>query len=396
MPKFDGKLTQNKINKLLFNMIISQRVFDSKVADTELADYFRVDGTMYGDTKIYSSFDIAHPEKWLGDEEAPNLLKLNRNKSAETQAIRMGVYQMVSITTDAYLSKQAFMKEGTFSEYIGFLTGSLRKMKKVYDRALINSTIGTLTPGTDSCDITVTTPKGSTKEETNRLKAQYIASELRKLGANMKDNSRKYNEYDFLRSYDIKDFVAVWNVDILSDILKIDLPTMYHNDIGFDGSLKKFELTSKWFGKKAEAQLTLPTVAPNKPTNFILQSGWYDVVSGASIDLIDKPTNNSVYLWAGDEVPYTGQEIKDHARGISVTVTSSVLPADYYYIKDETIAFMLVHKEALPFMSGFETGTQFWNARSLTNNNYLIWGHNELEFLKEYPRFRVSVVEETA
>ena len=53
---------------------------------------------------------------------------------------------------------------------------------------------------------------------------------------------------------------------------------------------------------------------------------------------------------------------------------------------------MLVHKNALPFMSGFETGTEFFNQRSLTNTNYLIFGHNNLEFLEEYPRIRVKVV----
>ena len=57
---------------------------------------------------------------------------------------------------------------------------------------------------------------------------------------------------------------------------------------------------------------------------------------------------------------------------------------------------MLVHKDALPFMSGFETGTEFWNSRSLTTNNYLIFGHNDLEFLEEYPRIRVRVQKGTA
>ena len=42
-------------------------------------------------------------------------------------------------------------------------------------------------------------------------------------------------------------------------------------------------------------------------------------------------------------------------------------------------------------MSGFEVGTEFWNARSLTKNNYLIFGHNNLEFLEEYPRIRFRV-----
>ena len=53
---------------------------------------------------------------------------------------------------------------------------------------------------------------------------------------------------------------------------------------------------------------------------------------------------------------------------------------------------VLIHKSALPFMSGFETGTEFFNGRSLTSTNYLIFGHNNLEFLEEYPRIRVRVV----
>ena len=58
-------LNQNKITAALFNMIISQQVFDSGVASTELADRFRVDGTLFGDTKLYHSFDIGSPEDWL-------------------------------------------------------------------------------------------------------------------------------------------------------------------------------------------------------------------------------------------------------------------------------------------------------------------------------------------
>ena len=107
-PVTNVTLNQNKITAALFNMIISQQIFDSKVASTELADRFRVDGTLFGDTKLYHSFDIGSPEDWLDDQEAPNLLALNRNKSGKTQSITMGVYKMISITIDQYLSKQAF------------------------------------------------------------------------------------------------------------------------------------------------------------------------------------------------------------------------------------------------------------------------------------------------
>ena len=395
-PVMSVTLNQNKITAALFNMIISQQVFDSKVASTELADRFRVDGTLFGDTKLYHSFDIGSPEDWLDDEEAPNLLALNRNKSGKTQSITMGVYKMISITVDQYLSKQAFMNEGTFAEYTSFLTGSLRKIKRVYDRSLINSAIGTLTPSTDRCDITITTPKGATLEETNRLEAQTIAAKVVVLKADLEDNNRDFNKLGYLRSYSSDEFIAVWNVEQHAKITKLDLPTIFHKDIDVKGGFKEYDLPSKWFGKEASADLTLPTSAPTSVTNRILESGWYDVATGASITVVKKPTSNAVFLWAGDPVPYEGQVYTDNVRGVTVTVSATTLAKELYYVVDASIAFMLVHSSALPFMSGFETGTEFWNARSLTSNHYLIFGHNNLEFLEEYPRIRVRVVQASA
>ena len=390
-PVNEVKLNQNTITQALFNMIISQQIFDNNVASTELADRFRVDGTLFGDTKLYHSFDIGSPEDWLNDEEAQDLLKLNRNKSGKTQSITMGVYKIIYVTTDQYLSKQAFMREGTFSEYISFLTGSLRKIKRVYDRALINSKIGTLTPSTPRCEIKIVTPKGATIEETNRLEAQTIASELVVLKADLEDNNRDFNALDYLRSYPASELMAIWNVKKHAKITKLDLPTIFHNDISEGGGFKEYDLPEKWFGVAATQNLTLPTSKPATVTNRILESGWYDVVTAANITLEEKPTANTVYLWAGDAVPYKGQVYKDYARGVTVTVSSTTLDKKYYYTVDSNIAFVLVHASSLPFMSGFETGTEFWNARSLTSTNYLIFGHNNLEFLEEYPRLRVRV-----
>lgn len=395
-PVTSVTLNQNKITAALFNMIISQQVFDSKIASTELADRFRVDGTLFGDTKLYHSFDIGSPEDWLDDEEAPNLLALNRNKSGKTQSITMGVYKMISITVDQYLSKQAFMNEGTFAEYTSFLTGSLRKIKRVYDRSLINSAIGTLTPSTDRCDITITTPKGATLEETNRLEAQTIAAKVVVLKADLEDNNRDFNKLGYLRSYSSDEFIAVWNVEQHAKITKLDLPTIFHKDIDVKGGFKEYDLPSKWFGKEATADLTLPISAPASVTNRILESGWYDVATGTDITVVKKPTAKAVFLWAGDPVPYKGQVYTDNVRGVTVTVSATTLAKELYYVVDASIAFMLVHSSALPFMSGFETGTEFWNARSLTSNHYLIFGHNNLEFLEEYPRIRVRVVQASA
>lgn len=396
-PVTEVKLNQNRINKVLFNMIISQHVFDSSVASTELADRFRVDGTLFGDTKLYHSFDIGSPETWLADEEAPNLLALNRNKSGITQSITMGVYKMIWITTDQYLSKQAFMNESAFADFTSYLTSSLRKIKRVYDRALINNKIGTLDPATPRCDIKIEVPKGTTTEESNRLEAQTIAAKLVVLRAELEDNNRDFNKLGYLRSYSADDFIAVWNVDYHAKITKLDLPSIFHKDITANGGFKEYDLPAKWFGKEVSGELTIPTTAYDNEDaikNRVAVSGWYDVASDENTMTIkDKPDDNSVFLWAGDAVPYLGQTYKDNARGKSVTVSKTKMAEGQYYTVDKSIAFVLVHKDSLPFMSGFETGTEFWNGRSLTTNNYLIFGHNELEFLEEYPRMRVSVTQ---
>ena len=55
MPNFTGKLNSNKIFAALYNMIISQEVYADNIADTKasLVDRARVDGGLYGDTKLY-------------------------------------------------------------------------------------------------------------------------------------------------------------------------------------------------------------------------------------------------------------------------------------------------------------------------------------------------------
>ena len=44
-----------------------------------------------------------------------------------------------------------------------------------------------------------------------------------------------------------------------------------------------------------------------------------------------------------------------------------------------------VYVKLPPFMSAFEVGTSFFNAKSLTENNYLTWGHNSLAYFSNYP-----------
>ena len=73
---YAGNLNANEIFASIFNMIISQQVFADNIKDTKasLVDAARVDGSMYGDTKLYYATDVLRSYAWGGDAEAENLL----------------------------------------------------------------------------------------------------------------------------------------------------------------------------------------------------------------------------------------------------------------------------------------------------------------------------------
>ena len=60
MGAFNGTLNSNEIFAALYNMIISQQVFadNLKGTNSSLVDMAKVDGSMYGDTKLYYATDV--------------------------------------------------------------------------------------------------------------------------------------------------------------------------------------------------------------------------------------------------------------------------------------------------------------------------------------------------
>ena len=113
MPNFTGTLNSNEVFAAIYNMIISQQVFADNIYETKetLADMSRVDGSLYGDTKLYYSTDVLKSFEWTGDAEAHNLLKLHRPEAPECQAITIDTFRMIPLTVDNYLSKRAFATE---------------------------------------------------------------------------------------------------------------------------------------------------------------------------------------------------------------------------------------------------------------------------------------------
>lgn len=227
--------------------------------------------------------------------------------------------------------------------------------KKVYDGTLYNAFIGTaVSPQvTQNISVDVTTATtGLSGIEADKVEAMVIAQALANLFVETGDYSRDFNDYGFLRSYSKDGIKVIWNSTIVNKIRKIDLPTIFHKD----GLIDKFEeeiLPARYFGT----------------INAAATAG-----NGSTIRSLIEQEIGSNHYFAGDLIK-TGDTAP---AGTSYTVNSSV------------ICKVLV--KLPPYMSAFEVGTSFFNPKSLTENHYLTFGHNTLEYLKNYPMITVSKI----
>ena len=373
MPAFNGQLNSNEVFAAIYNMIISQQVFADNIYDTKstLADMSRVDGSLYGDTKLYYSTDVLKSFEWTGDAEAQNLLKLHRPQAPECQAITIDTFRMIPLTVDNYLSKRAWSTEGAFSAFNSQMLGWMRDTKKVYDATMFNSFIGTTTSSVGKQNKTITIPTEPSGSEVdleayNRLVAQNIASEMADLIVDLEDVSRDYNDYGNLRSFSADDLVFVWNSEQVNKIKKLDLPTIFHKE----GLIEKFAehtLPSRYFG------------------NVNTSGGTTGATNTTIRSLIEKDYNTV-------EPDQSGYDPKKHVFPGDLLPSNTAYAANETYSEDHSIVCKIYHKDSIPFMTAFETGTEFFNPRSLTETHYLIWGYNGLEYLKNYPFITVKTV----
>lgn len=389
MGAFNGQLRSNEIFASLYNMIISQEVFADNIKGTfsSLVDKGRVDGSLYGDTKLYYAVDVLKSSPWGNDAEATNLLALHRPPAPDVQAIHLDIFRQISLTVDNYLSKRAWGDEYAFSQFNSVMLGMIRETKRVYDSTIYNSFIGTAessaTKGIVNIDITTATTGVTDKESVARIEAQTIAQGIADLFIGLRDITRDYNDYGNLRSVNEEDLVVVWNSKWVNKITKIDLPTIFHKD----GLMDKFEeevLPYRYFGDLLDATLATASVydASTNPTGMFTKAGNnYTIVNTGSTaykvkSLIETDyTVSSVvtHVFPGDTIPV----------GAVLTITSSTVP--FAYLENADKICVVMHKRSVPYMSAFEVGTSFFNQKSLTENHYLTFGHNTLEYLKNYP-----------
>ena len=339
---FAGRLNSNEIFASIYNMIISQEVFADNIKGTysALVDKARVDGGLYGDTKLFYATDCLESAPWENDDEALNLLMLHRPEDPKCQSLVIDKFRQIRLTVDNYLSKRAWSTESAFSSFNSVMLGWIRETKRIYDATLYNTYIGTVESEVGKQTMSITPVEGQNDALT-------MAEALATLLVNLKDVSRDYNDYEFLRSYDEKDVVVVWNAKQYNALKKIDMPVIFHTE----GLLNEFDqevLPARYFG-----------TIPEEPMN-----GQAD---GSVRSLIEQTINGHHY--------FPGDSIK----------VGDAPEVGTFYKEDDTIAFKVMHKRSVPYMSAFEVGTSFFNPRSLTETHYLTFGYNTLEYLKNYP-----------
>lgn len=337
---FNGQLRPNEIFGALFNAIISRQVAADNIKGTysQLVDKFRVDGSMYGDSKVYYATDCLQSVEWLDDEEAQNLLALHRPEAPKQQVITISNFRQIRLTVDNYLSKRAWGTEGVFSSFNSVMLGWIRDTKRIYDSTLMNTFVGTTETdiGEQSFDIPAVDGQND---------ALTVAVALADLLVALKDVSRDYNDYGFIRSYDESDLIVVFNAKLWNQLRKADLPTVFHKE-GLLDEFEKIVLPARYFG----------TVIETSGTS-----------TGKERTLVEGDFGG-VHLFPGDIIP-----------------SGAAYKANEAYEEDETIAFKVIHKNSVPFMSAFEVGTSFYNPRSLTETHFLTWGYSDLDYLANYP-----------
>lgn len=346
-------LNTNKVLTALYNMVIAQEVFGDNIKGTfgELLAENKVDTGLYGDQRWYYSTDALASYDFIMDtEDQRNLLMTHRPKSPEVQNIIIDQFRQMALTLDDYMSAQAWGTEGAFSQFNSVMQGWMGDTRKIIDSTTFNTFIGTNETDIGKQQRTINAVEGQNDALT-------IAVDLADLLVDLKDVSRDYNDYGHIRSYDEGDFTVVFNAKLWNQLKKADLPVIFHKE-GLLDEFKKVVLPARYFGRIVDennhTEMTIPAEGLQTYRTLVEK----DVVRDGE----------TVHLFPGDELLAGEKGYEDEV-----------------YMEDDKIAYKVIGKRSVPYMSAFSVNTSFFNAKNLSTNYYMTWGRNTLEHLKDKP-----------
>lgn len=365
---FNGHLSPNEVFGSIFNMFINQYVKYPELSDSYgFVEKFRTEGSMYGDTILFYDQDVLSTRPWLGDQEAQNLLATERPDDPECQAVTLDQFRICKTTIDSYLSKRAWSTPTAFTDFNSILLSMVGQSKKLYEITLVNTYLGGVKGEAEGSDYEIPLSDiEATGEEKNRLRAQTIAEYIANLIVDLKDFTRKYNDYGFMRAYNESDLMLVWNSKYVNEINKLDLPTIF-NKAGLMDKFAEHVLPARYFHDAATAETPGITVVGNTVTvtenNKVI-----------ALDEINYTTSDGKKksIYAGEFIP----------AGINAT---SPITLDKVGVPDEDVICKVITKDTIKYMSAFEAAGEFYNMQALLSNHVLVFGFSKPERLKGQP-----------
>lgn len=386
MTAFTGQMNSNEFYNALFNAYRLYYMYTDNLSglDDTLANRYRADGGMYHDQNVFTDMDVLYSRVWNPNDT--NVLAPEAVVAPKQQVITTNKFRQIGLYTDEYLSKRAWMDPSNYDQFRTVVEKQVSATKKVFEQKLVDTFVGVVRNG-GAQDKAINLPTDSNAEAQNRLQAQFIAKEIGSLFVKMNDSTSQYNKNGFLKSFKESDFDIVWNEEYYNKILFTDLPTIFHKDDLLKGGKV---LDSHYFGKAAISGNTADGSTIRARREYFIPVDDSGVYAPAGPEV--------AHVFPGDLLPSktpvnstgidTFADITTTVNGVSRTV--SACTSAFAYTADTKVICKIIHKDAIKYLSSFETGTQFWNPKNLTTNRYLTWAYAEPETLDGYPLITVT------
>ena len=383
--KFNGRLNTNEFYNSLYNAARLYMIYADNLKGMDkknLAEKYRTDGGMYNDQSVFTDMDVLYSRIW--DPNDTNVLAPEAVVKPVQEKITVDQFRQIGIYTDEYLSKRAWMDPATYDEFRSVVQKQSAETKRLYEQRMVDVFVG-VEPSAASQKITLTLPTDTDAEKQNRLQAQAIAKKIGDLFVELKDTTSNFNVNGFIKSFDKGDIDIIWNADYYNQIRYVDLPTIFHKEDLLENGIV---LPARYFGKRdtitgdAHADGTDKYRAEMEAFIPVDATGKYSA-SGTNV----------VHVFPGDVLPnltpISAEGTADYLTK-EFTVNGVKRTIQYYtdvraYEVDPKIICKLVHKDAVKYMSSFETATEFWNPKNLTTNRYLTWAYAKPKLLNGYP-----------
>ncbi|MCI6987767.1 MAG: hypothetical protein MR906_07195 [Clostridium sp.] len=383
--KFNGRLNTNEFYNSIYNAARLYMIYADNLKGMDnknLAEKYRADGGMYNDQSVFTDMDVIYSRIW--DPNDTNVLAPEAVVKPVQEKITVNQFRQIGIYTDEYLSKRAWMDPNTYDEFRSVVQKQSAETKRVYEQRLVDVFVG-VEPSAASQTITLTLPTDTDAEKQNRLQAQAIAKKIGDLFVDLKDTTTDFNVNGFIKSFDKGDIDVIWNADYYNKIRYVDLPTIFHKEDLLENGIV---LPSRYFGTRS-------TITGDAHADG---TGKYraEMEAFIPVDATGKYSANGtnvVHVFPGDVLPnltpISSEGTADYFTK-EFTVNGVKRTIQYYtdvraYQVDPKIICKLVHKDAVKYMSSFETATEFWNPKNLTTNRYLTWAYAKPQLLNGYP-----------